>query len=64
MIDKFAIGISVFFGFTCFMLTIYDQTIFFASFYQFPMFNVLCVLEKRKQHKKKLKWKPHHKSIW
>jgi hypothetical protein len=43
MIDKFAIRISVFFGFTCLMLTIYDKTVCFASFYPFPMYNVLCV---------------------
>jgi hypothetical protein len=53
MIDKFAIQISIFFGFTCLMLTIYDQTKCFASFYPFPMSNVLCVCLKKKATSKK-----------
>jgi len=43
MINKFTIGIFVFFGFTSFMLIVYDQIVVLASFYQFPMSNVLCV---------------------
>jgi hypothetical protein len=43
MIDKFAIRISSFFGLTCLMLIIYDEIVCFASFYPFPMYNVLCV---------------------
>jgi hypothetical protein len=43
MIDKFAIRISIFLEFACLMLTIYEQTVCFPSFYPFPMYNVLCV---------------------
>jgi hypothetical protein len=53
MIDKFAIGIFVLFGFTCVMLTICGQTVFFASFYQFPMSNVLCVCLRKESNIKK-----------
>jgi hypothetical protein len=53
MIDKFAIGISILFGFTGLMLTICDQTVFFVSFYQFPMSNVLCVCLRKESNIKK-----------
>ncbi len=53
MIDNFAIGIFVFFGFTCLMLTIYDQTVFLASFYQFLMSNMLCVCLRKESNIKK-----------
>jgi hypothetical protein len=50
MIEKFAIEIFVFFRFTCFMLTIYDQTVCFASFNPFPMYNMLCVCLKKESN--------------
>jgi hypothetical protein len=53
MIDKFTIQIFILFGFTCLMLTIYDQTVCFGSFYPFPMSNVLCVCLKKKTTSKK-----------
>ncbi len=59
MIDKFAIWISDFFGFTCLMLTIYDQIVCFASFYPFPMSNMLCVcLRKESNIKESSGWNP------